>query len=187
MALVTRISETSAADMPNGCAQLAYVVREYHADGFWLDGYAPGHLHTYDEATRRQFRAASGGKELPTRFDPVHDPVARQYLAWHDQYFVDLADRMRGAIRAENPEAVLFANYSANRTWYYPEMYMGEYPAAYCKAVDVPSVEFYWDVPGDALYQQFCCAFMQGVTDNRGGSVWIPALRARRLGRLLAG
>ena len=77
------------------------------------------------------------------------------------------------AIRAENPDAVLFANYSANRTWYYPEMYMGEYPAAYCKAVDVSSVELYWDVPGDALYQQFCCAFMQGVTDNRGGSVWI--------------
>ena len=35
------------------------------------------------------------------------------------------------------------------------------------------SVELYWDVPGDALYQQFCCAFVQGVTDNRGGSVWI--------------
>ena len=68
---------------------------------------------------------------------------------------------------------VLFANYSANRTWYYPEMYMGEYPAAYCRAVDVSSVELYWDVPGDALYQQFCCAFVQGVTDNRGGSVWI--------------
>jgi hypothetical protein len=155
------------------CAQLAFVVREYHADGFWLDGYAPVHLHTYDDATQRQFRAISGGKEIPKRFDPVHDPVARQYLAWHDQYFVDLADRMRGAIRGENPDAVLFANYSANRTWYFPEMYMGEYPAAYCKAVDVPSVELYWDVPGDALYQQFCCAFTQGVTDNRGGSVWI--------------
>jgi hypothetical protein len=155
------------------CAQLAYVVREYHADGFWCDGYAPGHLHTYDETTERQFRNISGNKEIPTKFDPVRDPVARQYLAWHDQYFVDLADRMRGAIRAENPDAVLFANYSANRTWYYPEMYMGEYPAAYCKAVDVSSVELYWDVPGDALYQQFCCAFVQGVSDNRGGSVWI--------------
>ncbi len=155
------------------CAQLAYVVRTYHADGFWCDGYAPDHLHTYDDATRRLFSEASGGKKIPKRFDPVHDPVSRQYLAWHEQYFVDLADRLRGAIRAENPDAVLFANYSANRTWYYPEMYMGEYPAAYCKAVDVSSVELYWDVPGDALYQQFCCAFVQGVTDNRGGSVWI--------------
>ena len=154
-------------------AQLAYVVRTYHADGFWCDGYAPDHLHTYDDATKRLFGEASGGKKIPKRFDPVHDPVSRQYLAWHEQYFVDLADRLRGAIRAENPDAVLFANYSANRTWYYPEMYMGEYPAAYCKAVDVSSVEFYWDVPGDALYQQFCCAFVQGVTDNRGGSVWI--------------
>jgi hypothetical protein len=155
------------------CAQLAYVVRTYHADGFWCDGYAPDHLHTYDDATKRLFGEVSGGKKIPKRFDPVHDPVARQYLAWHEQYFVDLADRLRGSIRAENPDAVLFANYSANRTWYYPEMYMGEYPAAYCKAVDVSSVEFYWDVPGDALYQQFCCAFVQGVTDNRGGSVWI--------------
>lgn len=155
------------------CAQLAHLVREYHADGFWCDGYAPEHLHTYDESTRRLFRAVSGGKDIPTRLDPVHNPVARQYLAWHEQYFVDLADRMRGAIRAANPEAVLFANYSANRTWYFPEMYMGEYPAAYCRAVDVSSVELYWDNPGDALYQQFCCAFVQGVTDNRGGSVWI--------------
>ena len=155
------------------CAQLAHIVREYHADGFWCDGYAPGHLHTYDAATRRLFRDVSGGKDIPVKLDPVRDPVARRYLAWHDQYFVDLADRMRAAIRAENPESVLFANYSANRTWYFPEMYMGEYPAAYCRAVDVSSVELYWDVPGDALYQQFCCAFVQGVTDNRGGSVWI--------------
>jgi hypothetical protein len=155
------------------CRQLAYVAREYHADGFWLDGYAPGHLHTYDAATRRQFRTISGGREIPKRLDPVRDPVARAYLAWHEQYFVNFADRMRGAIRAENPEAALFANYSANRTWYYPEMYMGEYPAAFCRAVDVSSVELYWDVPGDALYQQFCCAFVQGVTNNRGGSVWI--------------
>src|SRR5262249_28456982 len=29
------------------------------------------------------------------------------------------------------------------------------------------------DVPGDALYQQFACAFMQAVTRGRGGSVWI--------------
>ena len=146
------------------CARIAHLAREYHADGFWCDGYAPGHLHTYDAATRRLFRDVSGGKEIPTKLDPVHDPVARQYLAWHEQYFVDLADRMRGSIRAENPDAVLFANYSANRTWYFPEMYMGEYPAAYCRAVDVSSVELYWDVPGDALYQQFCCAFLQGVT-----------------------
>jgi hypothetical protein len=80
---------------------------------------------------------------------------------------------MRSAIRPENPDAAIFANYSANRTWYYPEMYMGEYPAAYCRTVDVSSVELYWDVPGDALYQQFCCAFLQGVTGKHGGSVWI--------------
>ncbi len=155
------------------CKQLAHVVRAYHADGFWLDGYAPGHLHTYDEKTRRAFRAVSGGKEIPERLDPVHDDLARQYLAWHEQFFVDFAARMRDAVRAENPDAVLFANYSANRTWYYPDQYLGEYPAAYCRAVDVSSVELYWDVPGDALYQQFCCAFLQGVTGRRGGTVWI--------------
>jgi len=155
------------------CSQLAYVTRVYGCDGFWLDGYAPVHLHTYDEVTRKQFRSVSDGHDLPTKFDPVHDPVARRYLAWHEQYFVDLADRMRSAIRAEKPDTVIFANYSANRTWYYPEMYMGEYPAAYCRAVDVSSVELYWDVPGDALYQHFCCAFMQGVTGRQGGSVWI--------------
>jgi hypothetical protein len=155
------------------CNQLAYVVKTYGADGFWFDGYAPVHLHTYDDATRQAFKQFSGGADIPPSFDPVRDPVARKYLAWHEQYFVDLADRMRGAIRAENPESAIFANYSANRTWYFPDMYMGEYPAAYCNAVDVPSVELYWDVPGDALYQQFCGAFMQAVTGGKPGTVWI--------------
>jgi hypothetical protein len=160
------------------CEQLAYVVKTYQADGFWFDGYAPVHLHTYDDDTRKAFRDFSGGHDIPRQFDPVRDPIARQYLGWHEQYFVDLADRMRGAIRGENAEAVIFANYSANRTWYFPDMYMGEYPAAYGGAVDVASVdvasvELYWDVPGDALYQQFCCAFVQAVTHDRGGSVWI--------------
>lgn len=155
------------------CEQLAYVTRVYKPDGYWFDGYAPVHLHTYDDATRAAFREVSRGAEIPTTFDPVRDPTSRKYLQWHEQFFVDFADRMRDVVRRENPETVLFANYSANRTWYYPDMYMGEYPATYVDAIDVPSVELYWDVPGDALYQQFCCAFVQGVTRGRGGSVWI--------------
>ncbi|MBL9125977.1 MAG: beta-galactosidase trimerization domain-containing protein, partial [Planctomycetaceae bacterium] len=156
-------------------AQLAYVTKTYGVDGFWFDGYAPVHLHTYDDATRKQFREFSGGHEIPPRgkLDPVKDPVSRQYLAWHEQHFVDFADRMRGAIRAEKPDSAIFVNNSANRTWYYPEMYMGEYPTAYGRAVDVSSVELYWDVPGDALYQQFCCAFVQGVMRDGAASVWI--------------
>ena len=87
--------------------------------------------------------------------------------------FLELADQMRAAIRAENPEAVLFVNHSGNRTWYAPEAYMGEYPLRYSRAVDVSSVELYWDVPGDALYQAFVYAFMQAITRNRAASVWI--------------
>lgn len=154
-------------------AQLAYVTREFKVDGYWLDGYAPVHLHTYDAATRRAFREFSGGKEIPIRFDPVRDPVSRQYLAWHEDYFVKFADKMRAAIRKENPEAILYANHSANRTWYFPNMYMGEYPLSYSGAVDVSSVELYWDVPGDPLYQQFVYAFVQGITHERGAAVWI--------------
>ena len=170
------------------CDQLAYVVRTYHADGFWFDGaHALYHLHSYDTATERQFAAISGGKAIPKSFDPVHDPVARQYLAWHQQYFVDFADRMRNAIRKENADATIWTNYSANRTWYYPQMYMGEYPAAFCRAVDVCSVELYWDVPGDVVYQQFCYAFLQGVTGRRGGSVWIKPSCARHLRCVVAG
>ena len=157
------------------CEQLAYVTKTYGVDGFWFDGYAPVHLHSYDASTRQMFREFSGGQEIPARgkLDPVKDPVSRQYLAWHEQHFVDFADRMRGAIRAENSDAAIFVNNSANRTWYYPEMYMGEYPTAYGAAVDVSSVELYWDVPGDALYQQFCCAFVQGVMRGGSASVWI--------------
>jgi hypothetical protein len=164
-------------------AQLAYLTREYKADGYWFDGYAPVHLHSYDETTRRLFREHSGGKDLPRPpedhperlpvFDPVNDPLAREYLAWHHQHFVDFAARMRAVVRKENPEAVIYVNHSANRTWYYPDMYMGEYPLQYSSAVDISSVELYWDVPGDPLYQQFVYAFLQGITRGRGASVWI--------------
>lgn len=161
-------------------AQLAYVTREFKVDGYWFDGYAPVHLHTYDEATKKAFRDFSRGKEIPiaqpgkrTAFDPVHDPVARQYLAWHNDYFVKFADKMRAAIRKENPDTIIYVNHSANRTWYYPDMYMGEYPIDYASAIDISSVEQYWDVPGDPLYQQFVFAFMQGITHERGSSVWI--------------
>jgi hypothetical protein len=164
-------------------AQLAYVTREFKVDGFWFDGYAPVHLHTYDEATKQAFREFSGGKEIPQPvtdtpdspmyFDPVHDPVARLYMRWHEDHFVNFADRMRDAIRRENSEAIIYVNHSANRTWYFPNMYMGEYPANYSSAVDVSSVELYWDVPGDPLYQQFVYAFLQGITHERGAAVWI--------------
>jgi hypothetical protein len=153
--------------------QLEYVTREFHVDGYWFDGYAPVHLHTYDDATKKAFADFSGGSEIPTKFDPVHDPVSRKYLAWHEKYFIDLADRMRDAIRAANPEAIIYVNHSANRTWYFPDMYMGEYPINYSSAVDISSVELYWDVPGDPLYQQFVYAFMQGITHERGAAVWI--------------
>ena len=49
-------------------------------------------------------------------------------------------------------------------------MYMGEYPIDYSSAVDISSVELYWDVPGDPLYQQFVYAFMQGITHERGAA-----------------
>gem|GEM_PF-3737991 len=163
--------------------QLAYVTREFGVDGYWFDGYAPVHLHTYDEATKKAFRAFSGGKEIPLPlkdepnrsmfFDPTKNATVRLYLAWHEDYFVKFADRMRAAIRKENPEAIIYANHSANRTWYFPNAYMGEYPIHYAGAVDISSVELYWDVPGDPLYQQFVYAFMQGVTQERGASVWI--------------
>jgi len=164
-------------------AQLAYVTKEFKADGFWFDGYAPAHLHTYDEASKKAFRDFSKGKEIPLpmsdvpdrsmNFDTVKDSLARQYLAWHEDHFVNFADRMRGAIRKENPDAIIYVNHSANRTWYFPEAYRGEYPIHYSGAVDISSVELYWDVPGDPLYQQFVYAFMQGVTQERGATCWI--------------
>ena len=50
---------------------------------------------------------------------------------------------------------------------------MGEYPAAYCRRSTSRRSSCIGTCPATALYQQFCCAFMQGVTDNRGGTVWI--------------
>ena len=157
--------------------QLAHVVRTYKVDGFWLDGYAPAHLHTYDRPNAGRLPSFSGGQEIPHALAarrgarparPTVPCLARGSTS------STLADRMRTAIRAENPEAVLFVNHSGNRTWYAPEAYMGEYPLRYSRAVDVSSVELYWDVPGDALYQPFVYAFMQadhaGTAPPRSGS-----------------
>ena len=154
--------------------QLAWLAREYQADGFWFDGYSPVSLHTYDADTRAAFRKHSGGHDLPSRgkFDP-RDPVVRTYLRWHEEYFVGLAARLREAVRAAHPGTVIYGNYSASRTWYLPDWPLGEYPAGYATAIDLPSVELYWDHPGDALFQQFTYAFTQGVTADRGARVWV--------------
>ena len=163
--------------------QLAYVTKEYGVDGFWMDGYAPVHLHTYDEATRQKFREFSGGHDIPKPtidqpdspmfYDVTKDPIARLYMKWHEDHFTQFADRMRGAIRSVKPDTIIYANNSGNRTWYFPSMYMGEYPSAYSGATDISSVELFWDVPGDPLYEQFVCAFMQCITRDRGSSIWI--------------
>jgi len=156
------------------CEQFAFLTREYQADGFWFDGYSPVALHTYDAATREAFRKYSQGAELPARGKiRPQDPVSRLYLQWHESYFAEVADRIRQAIRAVNPNTVIYGNYSANRTWYLPDWPMGEYPAYYAHAIDLPSVELYWDNPGDALFQQFVYAFTQGVTHDRGARVWV--------------
>ncbi len=156
------------------CAQLVYLAREYQADGFWFDGYSPVALHTYDSATRDAFKRISQGADIPARnrIRP-EDPVSRLYLQWHESYFAEVADRIRQAVRAANSNTVIYGNYSANRTWYEPGWPMGEYPAYYANAIDLPSVELYWDNPGDALFQQFVYAFTQGTSHDRGARVWV--------------
>lgn len=151
--------------------QLAYVVRTYRVDGFWLDGYSGQH-YSYDAVSRKLFREHSGGQEIPTRIVP-RESLSQQYLAWFHEGYVAFADRLRGVIRKENPDAVLFANYSACREWYRPDDPGIEYPACYANAVDLPSVEQYWENPGDALHQQFIAAFTEGVSHNRGATVWM--------------
>jgi hypothetical protein len=152
-------------------AQLAYVVRSYSVDGFWFDGYS-GQQYSYDPTSQRLFQVASGGHAIPNHIDP-RDGIARQYLHWFWQGYVDFADRLRGVIRQENPDAVVFANYSACREWVRPDDLLVEYPACYANAVDLPSVEQYWDNPGDALHQQFIAAFTEGVSHNRGATIWM--------------
>ena len=156
------------------CQQLAFLARDYKADGFWFDGYSPVALHTYDAATREAFKQVSGGADLPPRSKiRAGDPVSRLYLKWHEAYFAETADRIRQAVRAANPNCVIYGNYSANHTWYMPDWPMGEYPAYYANAIDLPSVELYWDNPGDALFQQFVYAFTQGTTHDLGARVWV--------------
>ena len=48
--------------------QLSFVARTYKVDGFWLDGYAPDHLHTYDSADTQR---------LPEHLRWEGDPPAR--------------------------------------------------------------------------------------------------------------
>jgi len=154
------------------CEQFAFLAREYKADGFWFDGYAPAALRTYDDATRKAFKEYSNGHDIPREINP-RDPVGLQFLHWHEAYFAQVADKVRQAVRAANPTTVIYGNYSANRTWYEPGWPMGEYPAYYANAIDLPSVELYWDNPGDALFQQFAYAFTQGMSHDRGARVWV--------------
>jgi len=82
-------------------------------------------------------------------------------------------------------EAVIFVNHSGNRTWYMPDLYMGEYPGSYSSAVDVSSVELYWMCLATRLYSSSCTPSCRASTRERGAAVWIqPASTAsRRLGR----
>ena len=68
-----RTSPTSAADTPTGFEQLAYVIREFKADGFWFDGYRarpPAHLRRRNQKSLQQF---SGGKDIPLPMLDVPD------------------------------------------------------------------------------------------------------------------
>ncbi len=150
--------------------QLAYVTRTYKVDGFWFDGYS-GWQYSYDDISKKLFAEHSGGKEIPIRLDPK-DPVSQEYLKWYWKGYIDFADSLRDVIRKENPDAVIFANYSACREWYQSGNFTVEYPAAHANAIDLPSIEQYWDTPGDALNQQFIAAFTEGVSHNRGSAVW---------------
>ena len=150
--------------------QLAYVTKTYKVDGFWFDGYS-GWQYSYDDTSKKLFAEHSGGKEIPTKLE-AKDPITRDYLKWYWKGYIDFADSIRGAIRKENAEAVIFANYSACREWYQSGNFTVEYPAPYANAVDLPSIEQYWDTPGDALNQQFMAAFTAGVSHNRGATVW---------------
>jgi len=150
--------------------QLAYVTKTYKADGFWFDGYS-GWQYSYDETSKKLFAEHSGGKQIPERLDPS-DPVSQEYLKWYWKGYIEFADAIRAAVRKENPEAALFVNYSACREWYQSGNFTVEYPACYANAIDIPSLEQYWDTPGDAINQQFIAAFTEGVSHNRGAAVW---------------
>jgi outer membrane protein assembly factor BamB len=151
--------------------QLVALVSTYRADGFWFDGYSPEAVHTYDTATRNAFKAYSGGYDIPTSIGT--DPISQLYLNWHYAYYADFADKIRQAIRASNPNVVVYGNYSANRTWYPPAWPRGEYPAYYATSIDLPSVELYWENPGDAMFQQFVYAFTQGTSHDLGARAWV--------------
>ena len=157
--------------------QLAYVTREFKVDGFWFDGYAPLHLHTYDEATKEAFKKFSGGKDIPLplsdvpnrsmTFDPTKDPLVRQYLAWHEDHFVaNFADRMRSYPKRE-PGGCDLCQPLGEPNVVLPGCVHGRIPNPLLRrrghiiGGTVPG-----DVPGDPLYQQFVYAFMQGVTQE---------------------
>ena len=83
-------------------------------------------------------------------------------------------------LKGRSPEAVLYVNHSANRTWYFPELYMGEYPVHYSSAVDFSSVELYWDVPGDPLYQRADAAIVKlaGLRSRHNTYMSVPLVWA---------
>lgn len=174
---------TSAEDRDRGVRACTYgpygdlllkhmtmLAREYQLDAFWLDG-NNFPLDCMCEACRKSFREATG-ENLEIVTGPSSDPRAQRFLAWRYRNYVDYLTRLTHAVHQARPDCTIHFNFSSLREWgrrpWYPE-----YPAVYALSQDCPSLELWWQMPGDALHQSLATQFLRAEARERPTAIWV--------------
>ncbi|HXG25039.1 MAG TPA: hypothetical protein VNJ09_10825, partial [Chthonomonadales bacterium] len=151
------------------CAEL---VKRYELVGLWIDGYNPLFTPCYCPHCKAAYAKASGGGEIPRKFDPA-DMNAVRYVRWHIENLNDFSSRLCKAVREARPGAVVLANFAATREWARKTPWPLWDSTTGLRRVHAPSLELWWENPGDAVHQSFAIQSLRAGAGEGPTEVWM--------------